>query len=99
MSFQLHQSDASTRVRLEAIAEELAAYGLGIAAPHMHNASGERIPLPASMHVLEQSGVVSFLEAKELPLGSEPVGWRWTKGELSAFAHCCGNTDPPSTAA
>jgi hypothetical protein len=96
MSFQLQHCDAPTIARLEIIAEELASYGLGIAAPHMHNDSGDRIALPASMCVLEQSGMVSFLKAEELPPGANPVGWRWSEGELAAFAHCCGHTDPPS---
>jgi hypothetical protein len=82
----------SDREHVEAIAQELARYGLGILDPHAHDNDGHVVPLPSGVVSFEESLNVKFIPQKQLPDGSVAVGWRWENGTLTACAHCCTNT-------
>jgi hypothetical protein len=75
--------------RIEAIAQELALYGLGLFEPHAHDENGNIVPLPDGVISYESDLKVSFIAQENVPANSVAVGWRWNNGALTVFANCC----------
>ena len=84
------------------MARRLAAYGLGIAMPHMHTEEAEFADLPDDLIQVERAGTVTF-EPKRAALadpGMVAVGWRWTPdglnvmGSCSPMHYCTGSGSP-----
>jgi hypothetical protein len=75
--------------RIEAIAGELAQYGLGVFEPHAHDENGNIVPLPDGVVSYERDLKVSFIPQENVPADSVAVGWRWNNGALTVCANCC----------
>lgn len=60
----------------------LAAYGLGVCLPHMHDAAGNMLPLPEGVLQVEDDLHVSFVPAEQVKDTPDtayvPVGWGWS---------------------
>ena len=87
----LQNLNVTDRRRIEAVAQELSRYGLGILAPHTHDRDGKIGPLPSDMVSYEKNLKVGFVPQASVPSNSIAVGWRWNNGALSACAHCCAH--------
>lgn len=91
MRDRMQDFSEADQMRLTAIAQALAEFGLGIAAPHKHLPDGTIAPLPPGEISLERDLKVGFVGRAAVSGDVEAVGWRYFDGELVAFAGCCGN--------
>jgi hypothetical protein len=82
--------------KVETLAQELSAYGLGIFKPHIHRLDGTIEPLPLDMQSIEEDLRVKFVDEQDVPSDAIAVGWRWANGSLVVCARCCSG-QPPST--
>ena len=68
---------------VQELVKRLAAYGLGVFMPHMHDEAGNMLPLPAGMVQVEDELTVSFKpvdQVVETPnVRYLPVGWTWSE--------------------
>ncbi len=94
MQNDMDDHPANLHNRLNAIAAELSAYGLGIFRPHQHDQHGAITDLPERMISMEQNLKVSFLAHDAVPDNAVAVGWRWNGRELEVCAGCCGPGGP-----
>lgn len=94
MNSILESLNVDDKRRVEAIAQELAKFGLGVFFPHAHDPEGKIVPLPAGIISYENNLRVSFIPEISAPSDSIPVGWRWSDGTMRVCARCCYN--PPA---
>jgi hypothetical protein len=68
----------------------LSKYGFGIMKVHMHDNSGQIVPLEDGKVQYEKGLKVSFVD-ENLPelCNAIPVGWHLKDGKAKVFAHCC----------
>ena len=73
---------------VQEMVRRLAAYGLGVSLPHMHDSAGNMLPLPAGVVQVEEDMVVSFRPAEQVRDTPEAVyvsvGWGWSDLTKSA---------------
>ena len=80
---------------VQEMARRLAAYGLGVFMPHMHDSAGEMLPLPEGVVQVEGEDLrASFVPADQVTDTPEKqfmaVGWRWSTetNTMSGTTHC-----------
>ena len=74
--------------RVQELMRELAAYGLGVCVPHMHDEqTGEFLPLPDDTVQSESHLKVSFVRRDSLNQNDVPVAWKWNN-ELQVVQTC-----------
>ena len=80
---------------VQELVKQLAAYGLGVSLPHMHDQAGNMVPLPEGVVQVEDDDLrASFVPADQV-VGTPDrqyltVGWRWSETEkrASGTTHC-----------
>lgn len=66
---------------VQELMQRLAAYGLGVFAPHMHTSDNDLVPLPRGVIQFEADLRVSFPSEDDPQVeGALPVGWVWDEG-------------------
>ena len=86
----LRAMDAVHLPEVQEMMQRLAAHGLAIAVPHMHDDEGEFIPLPKGKVGLEADLTVTFTDIDDPAVASSTVVmWRWD-GEMKASSTCYG---------
>jgi len=77
---------------IQAIAQTLAKYNLGIFMPHMHDEeTGDFIELPQGINAVEDGMKVSFHSEDELAASGKEfvdVGWQWLDHGISPRMSC-----------
>jgi hypothetical protein len=81
--------DAVNLPEVQAIIKELAVYGLGVYAPHMHTREQAFAVLPDDMIQVEREQIVTW-ERRDHDVADQgiPVAWRWEGEGATASAEC-----------
>jgi hypothetical protein len=82
--------EAVLKGEIEEVSRVLAKYNLGICVPHMHDETGEIVPLPVGVVSCERNLRVSFEESALVEAQNmESVAWRWNGVSLETCGSCC----------